>query len=102
MSGYAREWIKGKTISHEVEASRDTLKGFPIYSWCDFSEKILPIDDDDVDGTECIYDVSHFLWRARLRQTRNGLEKSGEKERGRHHGQRERLKRGKGDDTEAL
>lgn len=29
----------------------------------DFSEKILPIDDD-VDGTECIYDVTHFLWRA--------------------------------------
>lgn len=44
--------------------SRDTLKRFSFYPRCDFSEKILPIDDDDIDGTECIYDVSHFLWRS--------------------------------------
>jgi len=33
---------------------------------------------------QCVYDVSHFLWpaRLRLRQTRNGLEKSGEKKAG--------------------
>lgn len=26
----------------------------------------MPIDDKDVDGTECIYDVSHFLWAGGL------------------------------------
>jgi len=41
-------------ISHEEPRH---FKEIPFYPRCDFSEKILPIDDDDVDGTECIYET---------------------------------------------
>lgn len=49
----AREWIKGKNgIFHEVEEPRHFKEALPPHPRCDFSEKILPIDDDDgnVDG----------------------------------------------------
>lgn len=63
MSGYAREWIKGKTVSHEE--SRDTLKGFPIYPAVRFQrENIAYRRRPRRRHPECIYDVSHFLWRA--------------------------------------